>query len=118
MGLSVFVQDGFTITDTIPGIEGLYPPVRFTYRPCSEDEAAEFAAVPAARSKAARAALILSHVQGQVVSIVETKPDGTEELTTVALTAAAIGKLHSSLSAGIFFRVLGQIGPSAASEGN
>jgi hypothetical protein len=118
MAQSIFAQDGFTITDTIPGVPGLYPPVRLTYRPCSDDEAREFERTPDAKAKAARAALILSHLENQTISAVSVDAAGKETLATAVLTAETFGKLHAGIGAAIANRVLGYVGPAAASEGN
>jgi hypothetical protein len=118
MGLAVFVQDGFTITDDIPGVPGLYPTVRITYRPCTDDDVQEYNATPSTKAKAARAAVVLGHLQNQTISIVGVDAAGKETLEPVSLTLDAVGKLHSSLGASIVGRILGYVGPAVVTEKN
>ncbi len=55
---SLFVRDGWTLTTTLPGLKGVYPPLKVWYRPALPERVQEFLQAPKPNAKASLAALI------------------------------------------------------------
>jgi hypothetical protein len=111
---SIYVQDGYTLRGSVPADkDGVYPAVRFSYRPATHGIRFEYADAtgPGARAKCAAAIVCRQLVSLEVL-------DGDNPPQPVTLTEEQLAKtpLHADLFLALFNHVMGYVGPDVSEK--
>ena len=100
-------SDGYTITRYLDGVQGLYGPLRFTYRPVTAAMRAELNDVIKNQSNAQTFGTFCKALAKQLVDWTATSHDGKD----VAITKDGVASLHPALSLRLVDVVLWSVSP-------
>lgn len=102
---SVFVGDGFDLKGELPGMEGLYPATRFTYRTARGQQLFRWQATPWQAQESVAAEIVCGHL----TEFEAQNDDGTWEKLTFNVESAQT--MHPNILLGVLNHILGYMKP-------